>query len=86
MPPAACSQASVTTFDFAALCRARDEAVLQRFRLTRAVLPGLVPADLRANACRISREPDAVTLHFLHRTNPEDEGTEVFRFSFRPTE
>ena len=71
-------------FDFSELFRASDAALLQRFKLTRTVKPGIVPRDFHPNACRISRELDAITLHFLRRESSEDAGTEIFRFSFQP--
>jgi hypothetical protein len=75
--------ATTIAFNFEELLQECDEAVLQRFELVRRVNPTLVPSDLRADACRIVRAPDAITLHFYRRESPEELGTEIFRFSFQ---
>jgi hypothetical protein len=80
-------QVSVLVFDFEDLFRWSDEAVLQRFRLTQRVNPNVVPQDLRADACQITRDLNAITLHFFRKANPESPGTEIFRFTFQaPTQ
>jgi hypothetical protein len=71
-------------FDFADLFRASDDAVLQRFGVTRRVNPGVVPKDFRPDGYRIVRDLDAITLQFFRRENPDDPGTEILRFSFKP--
>ena len=76
--------AKAIAFDFSNLFRLSDAAVLQRFGLTRRVNPGVVPRDFQPNACRIARDLEAITLHFLRQESPEDPGTEIFRFSFQP--
>ena len=75
---------SVIAFDFAELFRATDEAVLQRFRITRKVDPSMAPKDFRPDGYRILRDLDAITLQFFRREGPDDPGTEIFRFSFMP--
>lgn len=77
---------SAIAFDFQDLFRASDDTVLQRFRFTRKVNPGVVPKDFRPDACRILRDLDAITLQFFRREGPEDPGTEILRFSFKPAE
>jgi hypothetical protein len=77
---------TMVTFDFEELFRSTDETVLQRFRLTRKVDPRVVPRDFRPDSCRILRDLDAITLQFFRRESPEDPGTEIFRFSFKPAE
>ncbi|HEY0790115.1 MAG TPA: hypothetical protein VGD78_03515 [Chthoniobacterales bacterium] len=75
---------NAVAFDFQNLFRLSDEAVLGRFRLTRKVNPAVVPADFRPSVCWISRDLEAITLHFLRQDSPEDPGTEILRFSFEP--
>lgn len=77
---------TVVAFDFADLFRSTDDTVLQRFRLTRKVNPGVVPRDFRPDSCRILRDLDSITLQFYRRENSDDPGTEIFRFSFTPAE
>jgi hypothetical protein len=76
-------QVSVLVFDFEDLFRCSDEAVLQRFRLTQRVNPNVVPQDLRADACQITRDLNAITLHFFRKATAEGPGTEIFRFTFQ---
>jgi hypothetical protein len=78
--------AKAIAFDFQQLFRSSDDALLQRFRVTRTVNPGVVPPDFQPNACKINRDLEAITLHFLRRQSPEDPGTEIFRFSFQPVD
>jgi hypothetical protein len=73
-------------FDFSQLFRASDDAVLQRFRFTRKVNPGVVPKDFQPDGYRIHRDLDAITLQFFRRQGPDDPGTEILRFSFKPAE
>lgn len=75
-------QVSALVFDFEDLFRWSDEAVLQRFRLTQRVSPNMVPQDLRADACQITRDLNAITLRFFRRAAPDTPGTEIFRFTF----
>lgn len=75
-------QASALVFDFEDLFRWSDEAVLHRFRVTQRVSPNVVPQDLRADACQITRDLDAITLHFFRKASPEAPETEIFRFIF----
>ena len=75
-------QASALVFDFEDLFRWSDAAVLQRFQLTQRVNPNVVPQDLRADACQITRDLNAITLRFLRKANPEAPETEIFRFIF----
>ena len=82
-PPKFMRQASVLVFDFEDLFRWSDEAILQRFRLTQRVNPNVVPQDLRADACQITRDLNAITLHFFRKATPEGPGTEIFRFTFQ---
>jgi hypothetical protein len=82
--PTSLRHAETLAFDFPDLFRASDAALLQRFRVTRTLNPGMVPRDFQPNACRIARDLEAITLHFLWRESPEDPGTEIFRFSFQP--
>ena len=77
-------QASALVFDFEELFRWSDEAILRRFRLTQRVNPNVVPQDLRADACQISRDLNAITLHFFRKASPEAPETEIFRFIFEP--
>jgi hypothetical protein len=76
----------MVAFDFAELFRSTDDTVLQRFRITRKVNPGVVPKDFQPDSCRIVRELDAITLQFFRRKGPDDPGTEIFRFSFKPAD
>ena len=76
-------QASTLVFDFEELFRWSDEAILRRFRLTQRVNPNVVPQDLRADACQISRDLNAITLHFFRKATPEASGIEIFRFTFQ---
>lgn len=78
--------ATTIAFDFDFLSQENDEAILKRFDVVRRVNPTLVPSDFRADACRIVRDPDAITLHFYQRDTPEEAGTETFRFSFQPVD
>ena len=75
-------QASALVFDFEELFRWSDEAVLQRFQLTQRVSPNVVPQDLHADACQITRDLNAITLRFFRKTGPEAPETEIFRFVF----
>jgi hypothetical protein len=75
-------QVSALVFDFEDLFRWSDEAVLQRFRVTQRVSPNVVPQDLRADACQITRDLNAITLRFFRKTTPEAPETEIFRFTF----
>jgi hypothetical protein len=75
-------QVSALVFDFEDLFRWSDEAVLQRFRLTQRVSPNTVPQDLRADACQITRDLNAITLRFFRKTAPDAPQTEIFRFTF----
>jgi len=75
-------QVSALVFDFEDLFRLGDEAVLQRFRLTQRVSPNMVPQDLRADACQITRDLNAITLRFLRRATQDAPETEIFRFTF----
>jgi hypothetical protein len=76
--------ATMIAFNFEDLLQASNEDLLQRFGLVRRVNPMLVPTDVRTEACRITRAPDAITLHFYRRESPEEVGPETFRFSFLP--
>ena len=76
-------QVSALVFDFEDLFRWSDEAVLQRFRVTQRVNPNVVPQDLRADACQITRDLNAITLHFFRKTTPGAPETEIFRFTFQ---
>ena len=75
----------VTTiaFDFEALARQPDAALLRRFELVRRVNPTLVPQDVPTATCRITRGVKTITLHFYRRESPEGRGPEIFRFRFR---
>ena len=75
---------AVIAFNFEELLQASDQAVLDRFQLVRRVSPTLVPQDFEADACQITRAPEAITLHFYRRGTSEELGTEIFRFSFQP--
>ncbi|MBW0000436.1 MAG: hypothetical protein JO015_15160 [Verrucomicrobia bacterium] len=78
-------QVSAVVFDFEDLFRWSDEAVLQRFRLTQRISPNMVPQDLRADACQITRDLNAITLRFFRKTTPDalgTPGTEIFQFTF----
>ena len=77
-------ESSAIAFDFEHLFRLSDEAILRRFRLTRKVNPAVVPPDFQPNVCWISRDLEAITLHFLRQNSPQDPGTEIMRFSFQP--
>jgi hypothetical protein len=74
---------SVIAFNFEELATLDDDALLEHFDLVRRVNPTLVPYDFQADACRITRAPKTITLHFYRRGGSEAYGAEVFRFSFR---
>ena|SRR5689334_4926571 len=76
-------QVSALAFDFEDLFRWSDEAVLQRFRLTQKVSPNMVPQDLRADACQITRDLNAITLHFFRKAPSGIPEMEIFRFTFQ---
>jgi hypothetical protein len=75
---------TAVAFDFEELFRSTDDAILQRFRATGTVKPGVVPKDFRADAYRVVRDLDAITLEFFRRQSPDDPGTEILKFSFKP--
>lgn len=74
---------STLAFDFEDLFRRSDEAILQRFRVTQRVNPNVVPQDLRADACQITRDLNGITLHFFRTAGPETPAMEIFRFTFK---
>jgi hypothetical protein len=70
-------------FNFEELFALNDEALLERFQLVRRVNPTLVPQDFQPDACRITRTPKTITLHFYRRAASQEPEAEIFRFSFR---
>ena len=81
--PTPIRRTSTIAFNFEELFTLDDEGLLERFELVRRVNPMLVPADFQPDACRITRAPKTITLHFYRRQGSDDYGTKIFRFSFR---
>ena len=81
--PTPIRRAATIAFNFEELFTLYDEALLEHFELVRRVNPMLVPPDFQPDACRITRAPKTITLHFYRRVASNDYGVEIFRFSFR---
>jgi hypothetical protein len=81
--PSPIRRINAIAFNFEELFALDDEGLLERFELVRRVNPMLVPSDFQPDACRITRTPKTITLHFYRRLGSEEYGTEIFRFSFR---
>lgn len=81
--PTPIRRAATIAFNFEELFTLDDEALLEHFELVRRVNPMLVPRDFHPDACRITRTPKTITLHFYRRVASDEYGAEVFRFSFR---
>jgi hypothetical protein len=81
--PKRAPRVTMIAFNFEELFALSDEALLEHFELVRKVNPTLVPQDFQPDACRITRAPKAITLHFYRRAVSEGLAMEIFRFSFR---
>jgi hypothetical protein len=76
---------SLSCLDFENIARLTDVGVISHFKFVcRASKKPIVPRTARFNKCQITREPRAVTLHFLSVNEKTSSEKETFRFSFIP--
>ena len=76
---------SLVDLDFARLAGLDDAGVLSHFEFVcRLSKKPIMPRTVKSTHCRITRTPQALTIHFLWVDPKTKSEEETFRFSFVP--